>query len=153
MRVDNKEILIGYIGTLSDKECKDIYYMLNELSIPKAEWIEIGKTKLTQGQYNKLIWMWGLDKTNDCIAILNAWLNKTDLKKKNISHYRQLIGWVENVYYTKHPANDKSIKYRMKIDTAWKAKKYIQNIPKELRAYDGDIKFLVERFGTEILKD
>lgn len=153
MRVDNKEILIGYIATLTDKECKDIYYMLNELPVPKADWLKLGKVKITKEQYNKLVWIWGADKTNECIAILNGWLDKAKLKKKNISHYKQLIGWVENAYYNTHPANDKSIKYRMKIDTAWKAKKYIQNIPKELRAYDGDIKFLVERFGTKILED
>jgi hypothetical protein len=151
VRVDNKEILIGYISTLSDKECRDIYYLLNELKTPKQEWVEFDKVRITTEQFNKLIWLWGKDKTLVCIDILNKWLNKKNITKP-ISHYRQLIGWVENAYYTNHPANDKSIKYKMNIDTAWKAKKYIQNIPKELRAYDGDIKFLVEKFGTDILK-
>ena len=151
MRVDNKEILIGYIATLSDKECKDIYYWLTDKKIPLHDFLEFNNVKITQGQYDKLIWMWGIDKTNECIKILDDWLSKTELKNKYLSHYKQLIGWVENAYYNTHPANDKSIKYRMKIDTAWKAKKYIKNIPPELRAYDGDIKFLVERFGAKIL--
>lgn len=153
MRIDNKDILIGYLGTLSDRECKEIYYLLNDMKLPKGDWIEIGKVKLTQSHYNKLIWMWGKDKTNECIKILNDWLSKAKLKHKNLSHYKQLLGWVENAYYNTHPANDKSIKYRMNIDTAWKAKKYVHNIPEDLRAYDIEVKFLVDRFGPEILKD
>lgn len=150
MRVSNKDILIGYIGTLSDKECKDIYYLITGYKDNLD--LEFGNVKLTDGQYNKLVWLWGKDKTDACIQILNEWLlNKGEKITKKISHYRQLIGWVESKYYQTHPASDKSLRFNSKIDTAWKAKRYIQRIPPELRAYDSEVKFLVQRFGDKIL--
>lgn len=150
MRRTNKDILIGYIGTLSDKECKEIYYLLQGKDTPEYELVIFGKVQLTQGQYNKLIWLWGKDKTLKCIDILNEWIEKRGIKNP-ISYYKSLISWVENAYYRKYPASDKSLKFNSEIDTEWKAKRYVQRIPAELRAYDSEIKFLVERFGTKIL--
>lgn len=150
MRKDNKDILIGYIGTLSDDKCKEIYYLLTGLRDRYD--MEFDLVKLTNGQYNKLIWLWGKDKTEKCITLLNDWLKeKGDKITKNISHYKQLIGWVENKYYQLYPAKDKTLKFDSKIDTAWKAKLYISKIPKELIAYDSEVRYLVERFGTKIL--
>ena len=150
MRRDNKEILIGYIGTLPDKDCKEIYYLLQGRDTPEYEMMIFDKVKLTPGQYNKLIWLWGKEKTDACIDILNNWI-----KEKNINHpvayYKNLLGWVETAYYRTHPMNDKSIKFDSKIDTAWKAKRYVQRIRPELRAYDSEVKYLVERFGKQIL--
>lgn len=150
MRQSNKDILIGYIGTLPDKECKEIYYLLQNKNIPEYEMIIFDKVKLSQGQYNKLIWLWGKEKVEACIKILNDWIVKKGIDKP-ISCYKSLISWVEQAYYRSHPADDKSLKFNSSIDTEWKAKKYVQRIPKELRAYDSEIKFLVERFGTHIL--
>lgn len=150
MRRDNKDILIGLVGTLTDDECRELYYFITGQK--EGYSIEIGNVKLTQNQYNKLIWMWGKDKTDKCIKLLDDWLiSKGDKVKKFISHYKQLITWVDNKYYQLYPADDKSLKYSSDIDTAWKAKKYIQRIPKELRAYDSEVKFLVEKFGKEVL--
>lgn len=150
MRKDNKDILISYIATLPDSECKEIYYLLTGMR-DKCD-VVFGLVKLTEGQYNKLIWLWGKDKTTKCIDLLNDWLNKkgSDITK-NISHYKQLISWVENKYYQLYPANDKSLKFNSSIDTMWKAKKYVQRIPKELRAYDSEVRFLVEKYGEKIL--
>lgn len=150
MRRTNKDILIGYIATLPDKECKEIYYLLQGHKVPEYELVIFDKVKLTQGQYNKLIWLWGKDKVEECVKILNDWLNKKDISQP-ISCYKNLMGWVENAYYRTHPADDKSLKFDSNIDTAWKAKKYVQRIPEELRAYDSEIKFLVEKFGKDIL--
>lgn len=152
MRRDNKDILIGYIGTLSDKECKDIYYLLQGNNIPEYELVIFDKVSLTQGQYNKLIWLWGKEKVTECIKILNDWIIKKNIDKP-ISCYKNLIGWVESAYYRTHPPDDKSLKFDSKIDTEWKAKRYVQRIPAELRAYDSEIKYLVERYGTKILKE
>ena len=69
MRKDNKEILIGLIGTLSDKECKEIYYLIT--SIKEGYDYTFNNVKLTEGQYNKLVWLWGKDKTDKCIKILD----------------------------------------------------------------------------------
>lgn len=150
MRKCNKDILIGLVGTLTDQECKDIYYLITGYKDQLD--LEFELVKLTHGQYNKLVWLWGKDKTDKCIKLLNDWLKeKGDKITKSISHYRQLIGWVERKYYQLYPANDKSLRFNNEIDTAWKAKRYVQRIPKELRAYDSEVKFLVNRFGKDIL--
>lgn len=152
MRVDNKDILIGLIGTLSDKECKEIYYLIT--SIKDDFDITIGNVKLTEGQYNKLVWLWGKDKTDKCIQILDSWLErKGNSITKTMSCYKQLISWVEDKYYQLYPTSDKSLKFNSNIDTKWKAKRYIKRIPKELRAYDSEVKFLVNKFGIDILGD
>lgn len=152
MRKDNKEILIGLIGTLSDKECKEIYYLITSI---KDEYdYTFNNVKLTEGQYNKLVWLWGKDKTDKCIQILDSWLeSKGKNITKKISCYKQLISWVENKYYQLYPASDKSLKFNSEIDTMWKAKRYIKRIPKELRAYDSEVKFLVNKFGIDVLGD
>lgn len=150
MRRTNKDILLGYIGTLPDKECKEIYYLLQGKDIPEYELVIFDKVKLTQGQYNKLIWMWGKDKTLACIDILNKWIEKKGINKP-ISYYKSLLGWVENAYYRTHPADDKSLKFDSSIDTEWKALRYVQKIPQELRRYDSEVKFLIEKFGEKIL--
>lgn len=150
MRIDNKDILLGYIGTLSDSECKDIYYYLTGLKDTYS--YKNGRVELTDGQYNKLVWLWGKDKTDKCIALLNEWLeSKGDKITKKISHYRQLTSWVENKYYQLYPATDKSLRFDSKIDTTWKAKKYVSKIPKELRAYDSEVKFLLNKYGKDVL--
>lgn len=152
MRKDNKEILIGLISTLSDKECKEIYYLIT--SIKDGYDYTFNNVKLTDGQYNKLVWLWGKDKTDKCIKILDEWLeSKGDKITRKLSHYKQLISWVENKYYQLYPASDKSLKFNSEIDTMWKAKRYVKRIPKELRAYDSEVKFLVNRFGTDVLGD
>lgn len=151
MRRSNKDILLGYIATLPDKECKEIYYLLQGKDTPEYELVIFDKVKLTQGQYNKLIWLWGKDKTLACIDILNNWIKKKDIIKP-ISYYKSLLGWVETAYYRTHPANDKSLKFDSNIDTEWKARKYVQGIPPELRACDSEVKFLVEKFGSKILE-
>lgn len=152
MRVDNKDILIGYIGTLSDSECKELYYyLIGKKDKSKYNYV-YQLVNLTEAQYSKLIWLWGKDKTDKCIELLNEWLKeKGDKITKKISHYKQLITWVENKYYQLYPANDKGLRFNSKIDTAWKAKEFVEKIPKELRAYDSEVKYLVNRFGPDIL--
>lgn len=150
MRRSNKDILIGLVGTLTDEECKEVYYIITGYKDRLDLTFDL--VQLTKGQYNKLIWLWGKDKTDKCIKILNDWLKeKGDKITKKISHYRQIIGWVERKYYQLYPTNDKSLRFDSKIDALWKAKKYLERIPKELRAYDSEIKYLVERFGIDVL--
>lgn len=151
MRTTNKDMLLGLVGTLTDKECGEIYFLIT--GVKQGLDVIKGKVTLTQGQYDKLIWLWGKDKTDKCIEILNEWLeSKGDKITKKISHYRQLIGWVETKYHQLYPVKyDKSLRFDSKIDTAWKAKKYIKGIPPELRAYDTEVKYLVDRYGKDIL--
>ena len=151
MRKNNKDILIDYILTLTDEECRDGWFILQNMKLPKANQLEFDLVKLSQQEYDKLIWLWGKVKTDRCIEILNEWL-----KTKNISrplhHFKQLTGWVETKYYRLYPMDDKSMRYSQgRIDTLWKAKKFVKRIPKELWNYDREVRFLVEKFGHDVL--
>lgn len=151
-RINNKDILIGYISTLTDRECKEVYYLISGMKDKYT--FSKGLVKLTDQQYNKLIWIWGKDKTDRCIDILDEWMQKKrDKLKPNLSCYNQLITWVDNAYYNLYPLDkkDKTIIHTNKIDTAWKARKYIRSVPAELRAHDSEVKYLVQRFGKDIL--
>ena len=152
MRRSNKDILIGLVQTLSDEDCKELYYYIVGKKDESNGVLNFNLVHLTQNQYNKLIWLWGKDKTTECIDILDKWLvKKGDKVKPYLSHYKSLLGWVEGVYYRSHPV-EKVEKFNSSIDTMWKAKRYIKSIPPELRANDSEVKFLVERFGQDILK-
>lgn len=152
MRRSNKDILIGLVQTLSDEDCKELYYYIVGKKDESGGTLSFNLVHLTQNQYNKLIWLWGKDKTTECIDILDKWLvKKGDKVKPYLSHYKSLLGWVEGVYYRSHPI-EKVEKFNSSIDTMWKAKRYIKSIPPELRANDSEVKFLVERFGQDILK-
>lgn len=152
MRRSFKDILIGYVGTLTDRECQDVYYAINDMRLHKVDWVEIGNVKLSRGQYSKLMDWWGKDKFDKCVEILDEWLSNTELRFKFASHYKMMLGWVDSKYHKLY-GEDKTVRFSSEnIDTAWKAKKYIKHIPEELRAYDSEVKLLVERFGTEILK-
>lgn len=146
----NKDILLALVGTLTDDECRDVYYFITDKEY-KCDYLEFDLVKLTREQYNKLIWLWGEDKTHKCIKLLNDWLSKKTITKK-ISHYRQLVGWVERKYYQEYPADDNSLVNYGSIKKKWQAKKYIQMIPKDLRAYDSQVRYLVEKYGFDIME-
>jgi len=146
----NKDILLGLVGTMTDDECRDVLYFITDREYVESSLIEFGLVILTRDQYNKLVWMWGEKKTKRCIEILNEWLSKKNITKK-ISHYRQLVGWVERKYYQMYPADDKSLNYGG-IDCKWKAKKYIKSIPKELRWLDSQVRYLVNKYSINIME-
>lgn len=150
MRRSNKDILIGLIQTLNDKKCKDIYFAIQDMDKPPRDLKEFGKVRLTIEQYSRLLELWGEDKLNKCIEILDKWLNKIT-PRKFISHFRMLIGWVDDEYRKQSGSKDNTMSFD-KIDTTWKARKYVRSIPQELIPYSADVKFLVDRFGTEILQ-
>lgn len=151
MRKEYKDILIGYIATLTDRECQEIYYGLNEKGFHKCDWVCFDKVRITRSQYSKLMYWWGEDKLKECIDILNEWLSRTELKFKFASHYKMLLGWVD-VEYRKTHKKDRTLQFNStKIDTAWKARKYVRSVPEDLRAYDSEVRILVERFGSKIL--
>lgn len=153
MRRSNKDILQGLVQTLSDEDCKELFYYITGKKDESNGVVIFDRVRLSQNQYNKLMWLWGEDKVKCCIDILNNWLvKKGDKVKPYLSHYKSLLGWVEGVYYRSHPI-EKIEKFSGMIDTTWKARKYIKSIPKELRANDSEVKFLVEKFGTNIIED
>lgn len=147
--VTNKDILLGLVGTLTDNECRDIIYFITDKEYDTANIIQFDLVHITKNQYSKLIWLWGKEKTHECIEILNEWLNKKKINKK-ISHYKQLVGWVERKYYQLNGVGDKSIQHTGSVDTKWKAIQYIKKIPKELRCWDSQVRFLVDKFNIDI---
>lgn len=146
----NKDILIGLIKTLSDNDCREILYFITDKEYKEDNLLHFNLVTLTKDQYSKLIWLWGKDKTDKCINILNDWLENKKIKKK-LSCYRQLVGWVERKYYQENDVWDKSITHASNIDSKWKAKRYIKRIPPELRAWDSQVKYLVNKYGVDIL--
>lgn len=149
MRRNNKDILIGLIQTLDDKKCKDLFYDILETNMPKKEFKSYGNVRLTDEQYTKLLELWGEDKLNSCIDILSKYKEGRE-EPRHVSDYRRLTTWVEDRY--NENAKPKHCTGIDLIDTAEKARKYIRRIPKELYPYDIDVRFLVERYGTDILK-
>lgn len=147
----NKDILIGLVGSMTNDECRDVIYFITDKEYKEDNIVEFNLVRLTKEQYNKLIWLWGEEKTSKCIEILNEWLSKKNITKK-ISHYRQLVGWVERKYYQENDVNDKSILNYGNIDSKWKAKKYILSIPKELRYLDSQVKYLINRYDINIME-
>ena len=147
----NKDILISMVSKLTDDEARDIIYFISDKEYIEDNIIEFDTVRITKNQYSKLIWLWGYDKTNKCIDILNEWLQSRTITRK-ISHYRQLVGWVERKYYQLNGVNDKSIVNYGSIDSKWKAIKYIKVIPEELRAFDSQVRYLIERYNIDINK-
>lgn len=145
----NKDILIGLVGTLTDTECRDIIYFITDNEFFGTNNIQFGLVHITKEQYSKLVWLWGVNKTQACIKILNEWLDKKNITKK-ISHYKQLVGWVERKYYQLNGVDDKSLCNYGSIDAKWKAIKYIKRIPPELRCWDSQVRFLIDKFNINI---
>lgn len=150
MRKSNKDILIDYILTLTDEECRHAWFILQNKKIPKEYQLEFDLVKLTQQEYDRLVWMWGKVKADRCVEILNKWLKDKEISRP-LHHFKQITGWVETKYHQLYPMDRKSSKFKQRIDTPWKAKKFIHSIPKELWDYDREVRFYVEKFGKSIL--
>lgn len=146
----NKDILLDYVATLPDEKCREVYYLIQDLQEPSVDWVELDRVKLTRNQYTKLAWMWGEDKTKKCVEILNDWLKEKNITK-NISCYHNLLGWVEVKYNSLYHISDKDIRFDSEFKSIGRAREYIKHIPKELRAYDREVRFLVEKFGKGVL--
>lgn len=145
----NKDILLGLVGSMTDNECRDVLYFITDREYEQSSLIDFGLVHITKNQYNKLVWMWGVEKTKACIEILNKWLSAKNITKK-ISHYRQLVGWVERKYHQDYGVNEESLVNYGGIKYKWQAEKYIKGIPKELRMLDSQVKYLVNKFNVDI---
>lgn len=151
MRKSNKEILMEYVATLSDEQSRKAWYILQDLEVPMCEWYVNDKVRLSTVQYNKLISMWGEEKTKSCIDILNEWIIKKNITK-NISCYENIIGWVETEYIKRNKLKKPKKKISTtEVDTLHKAQLYIKSIPEELRAWDTEVRFLVQKYGSKVL--
>ena len=149
----NKDILIDLISTLTDDECRDIYNFI-QWEEYKDNNIHIDNIILTKQQYNKLIYIWGENKTRKCCSLLSDWLKKKgDKISRKISHYRQLIGWVERKYIQLYPVDKKYNKTNYgSINTIGQAIKYMRELPKDIRLNDPDVRFLVEKYNIDLDK-
>lgn len=161
--MDSKEILLAYINTLNDKECKSIYLMLKELEGNKGKYelynsqgvvSEDGLIKLTPKQFHNLKYSWGEEKLVSCLSILYDYLSSG--KKFKASHYNLLRGYAETQYNLTHkkrgPKPTKSINIRFdEVQSKAQARLYVANIPEYLRSEDVYVGYLVNRWGSDIL--
>ena len=166
-KLTNKEILISYINTLDDKDCKRIYlWAKDEVNMLTKDylWFDLqgnqvqenwgNIVKLTPIQYYKLIYMWGEDKSKDCISLLASWISKKNEEIK-VSHYQLLNGWVERYYhkFTKEQSKElDSFVNFASIKTIEGATHYISNTPPLVRDTCVYCSYLVNKFGTKILE-
>lgn len=148
----NKEMLLGYINCLSEEDCGHLFSFITGEE-DKTNILSFDLVKLSENEYNNLIWRWGEFKTEKCIQLLNEWLKTRTKVYKYMSHYRNLIGWVERKYYQLYPVKDKSVQNYIEIKRRWQALKYIRSVPKELRADDCEIQMLIDRFKINPLED
>lgn len=159
----SKDILLAYINTLDDKECKKIYLMLRELEGAKdkyefydheAKRSDTGLIKLTPKQYCALYNKWGDEKTRYCFGILTKYLLKTNNKNK-ASHFSMLNGWVETQFIRKfthrgRPANVIPVSFN-EIQSKAQARVYVAQVPANARSSDLYVTYLVNRWGADIL--
>ena len=166
--LNNKEILLSYINTLTDRECKSLYLYLKDINDnKKREYFyfdingdrveENGIVKLTPKQYYKLVYMWEKkEKVTKCISLLAKHLETKNIVTK-VSHYNMLIGWVERYYHKLLRYGDIQGEGEQRlqfcdIKNPTQAREYIEKVPESIRQEDSYCLYLVNKFGQEILK-
>lgn len=169
LRMTSKEILLGYINTLSDQQCAEIYFVCkdviehpnymyfdkdgNIISFLEAQ--EQFHIKLTRNQYSELIAKWGEKKVKECIQIL-AVHNVQKGRLYELSSYRMINGWVEREWkrlngrrrYTRK--DDGSIDFLppfTEIDTKADAEKWIALTPPDYRNRSPYVFYLRNKFN------
>jgi hypothetical protein len=161
--MDSKEILLAYINTLNDKECKSIYLMLKELEGNKGKYemytpegiiSDDGFIKLTPKQFHNLKYSWGEEKLVECLKILAKLLEGG--KKVRASHYNLLKGYAETQYNLSHKKKGKPVSQTIdikfdEVQSKAQARLYVSKIPEYLRSEDVYVMYLVNRWGEDIL--
>lgn len=143
----NKDILVGYIYTLSEDKCKEIY---DELIINDDNYTMVfNNVMLTNSQYNRLKFKYGEEKLKWCIYYLNDWFIKKNVSNHLIS-YSCLDGWVGSVYDKTYPDKQHiTEEYLSEFD---RARAYIKSVRPEIRVYDSDVRYYVQRFGIRVME-
>lgn len=175
----DRETLIAYISTLSDKKCKEAYQILLErFEIHRArcltfnrEGIETkppeGKIRLTPNEFDRVLNEYGEQGFHELCEILYDYIvnleeravsevvARTRLKNyQKISHYYKLTkGWVAQRYTEAHPElaiiNENPPLSFGLIKTKGQAIEYIKSIPNELRFDNPEIVYLVQAYGIQ----
>lgn len=159
--MNSKDILIAYINTLSDKDCKNIYLLLKEIEgnkgkyelyNSKGEKDSAGLVKLTPKQYHVLYEKWGPEKIAFCFETLTNYLKSN--KKVKASHYTLLNGWVETLYLSKNKKHRRKVlPIRFEdVKTKAQARLYVANVPETMRSDDVYVGYLVNKWGVDILE-
>ena len=169
-------MLLGYVNTLSDQECANIYFLIHgvmkdtryiyfnsegeEIFVDETKADKSTFIKLTRNQYGTLLYKFGKEKLIECIKILFiASKNKDKLGEYN--RFRHLTGWVEIEYNRLHRYGelndggyDESIPPFTQIDTQEQAIKWIDSIPKTNQYDDAYVVYLKNKFNIakEMLK-
>ena len=160
--MNSKDILLAYINTLTDKECKKIYLMLKELEVAKGKYeyynsdgvvSKDGIIKLTPKQFHNIFYRWGEDKVKACFKMLEDYLQSG--KKVKASHYTLLNGWIETQYLAKQrkvgrPRTTLTVRFE-DVKSKAQARLYVASVPEHNRSDDVYVNYLVNRYGEEIL--
>lgn len=145
--ISDKDMLLGYIGTLPEYKCKDIYLKL--ISKDDRYIRHYGLVQLTTSQYNRLLFRYGYEKLMWCIEFLNNWFkNKED--GNYLMSYSCLNGWVGDRYDSTYPDKQhETTRYKSEFQ---KARAYVSSIPVELRVYDRDVRYYINKYGIRLME-
>ena len=173
-----KETLIGYVGTLNEKQAKEAYQILLErFDIHRARVIKFnrngiqdtnGKVRLTQNEYNKILSEKGELYFHSVVEILYDYICYLEDRGKSeapirrrlkeyqrISHYYKLTkGWVAEKYQKEYGATHSNYNKTLSvwdINTLEEAQRYYNELPSELRINNPEIDYLVTKFPSLIL--
>ena len=175
-KMSSKEMLLGYINTLSEQDCANLYFILHGVMKDaryvyfnsQGEEIEVDETtadmgsfiKLTRNQYGTLMYKYGKEKLVECIKILFI-ASKDKSRLGEYNRFRHLTGWVEAEYNRLHRYSelhdsgyDESIPPFTQIETKEQAIKWINSLPKANQYDDAYVIYLKNKFNIakEMLK-
>lgn len=169
LRMTSKEMLLGYINTLSEQDCANIYFVCKDIVeqpnylyfdkdaniITFAEAQEVFHIKLTRNQYSELVAKWGEKKTKECIQIL-AIHNTQKNRLYEFSSYRMINGWVEREwrrlngkrrFIKKGDKEEELLPPFTEIDTKTDAEKWIALTPPDYRNRSPYVFYLRNKFN------
>lgn len=175
--LSDKEILIAFCSTLSDKNSKIAYQILTErFDIHRAKHLLFnrngvqvnapeGKIRLTSNQYKMVLEELGEQIFHRACELLYDYIcnleervsygdivAKQRLKEYNkITHYYRIMrGWVAQKLEQEFPQryNDRTLKFE-EVSNKKQAMDYINSIPKEYRLNNNEIVFLVTKYGID----
>lgn len=174
--IGNKELLLGYVNSLTEAECRKMYLVIQGEVEDNSKWVMFDcygnrvnsnpSVMLKQTQLEYLLDIWGEKKTRDIIA-LQGKLNDNRKARDEVdirSDYFKIMNYTEAYYYKLHrlDANyydrvavgdeDNVISFTATISLK-EAKEFIKRIPSELRDTDGYCQWLFNMWGDSLYKE
>lgn len=172
--LSDKEILIAYCSTLSDKRCKKAYEILkSEFNVDRSKTIRLnrhgvqddtGLLRLSTLEYEKILasmeeykFHWLIACIYDYLDYLQKQMDEGDRKARaqfnaytRSSIYAKLRrGWAVNKFNTEAQIPQSASRKVLSIDDIeyeYQALEYIQQIPRELLQDSSDVEYLATKY-------